>query len=249
MPVTQDNQYIQAERLLPQLKEQYAAGVSTNALAKQYGLRREAIATVLTTAGVIASTEGRERVLAYVRKHRGVSLDEVVEALKIPKTTVSRYLRGTDEQAMVVTRKKTDYKTYSDEQKLAALKEAWEQLDEDQRSKGLSRVRYDRLVGSRDDRPSSVTFVRQYGSWSAACEAAGIAAAAARRSSYEREYDDDAIVDGIRRFINETGRTSFHAYAAWAKENGEASGPLVIIRLGSWRSARERVIEFNAAAV
>ena len=243
MPVIDQNHYTRAEAMLPKLKQQYEAGASINALATQHQIRREAIATVLMVAGVAPSTEGRDRVLEYVREHRGLSVDDLATELQIPKSTVSRYLRGTPEARLVVTRKKSDYTTYTDEQKVAALKEAWAQLDEDQRSKGLSRARYDRMLGDRKDRPSSVTFIRRYGTWAAACEAAGLRSAEARRSSYEQEFSNDQILAGINDFIDETGQTSFHKYSVWAKKNGQASGPLVVIRFESWSNARSAAIE------
>lgn len=243
MPVTTDNHYTRAEELLPQLTERFKAGESTNALAKEFKIRREAISTVLMVAGVAPSTEGRDAILAYVRENRGLSVDDLAEALEMPKSTVSRYLRGTEEQQLVVTRKKTDYTTYSDEEKKAALMQAWDLIDEEQKAKGLSRTRYDKLVGHEKEHPSSVTFIRRWGSWAKACEAAGITAAAARRSSYEQEFSDEDILKGINEFVTETGKTNFHAYAEWAKTSGCASGPLVVIRHGSWSGARTKAIE------
>lgn len=248
MPVTVDNHYTRAEELLPQLTQLFKAGTSTNALSKQFGLRREAVSTVLMAADVMPSTPGRDRLLSYVDENPGLSVDDLAEALEMPKSTVSRYLRGTPQHASVITRKKSDYTTYSDEQKKQSLQEAWGQLSPAEQEKGLSRSRYDKLVGKRKDYPSSVTFVRRYGSWSAACEAAGLKASAPRRSNYEREFEDEDVVEGVRQFIEETGKTSFHAYAAWAKTSGTASGPLVIVRLGSWSEARRLALGLDAQA-
>lgn len=243
MPVIDQNHYTRAEELLPRLKQRYEEGASVNALSQEFDIRREAISTVLMLANVLPSTEGRDRVLEYVREHRGLSVDDLAVEMGMPKSTVSRYLRGTEEAQYVITRKKSDYTTYDDEQKKQAMLEAWGQLDEDQRSKGMSRTRYDRLVGHRADRPSSVTMIRRYGTWTAACEAAGITAAVARRSSYEREFESDEILDGINQFITETGKTSFHEYSKWAKANGQASGPLVVIRFRGWSDARAAAIK------
>jgi DNA-binding transcriptional ArsR family regulator len=245
MPVVDQNHYTRAEELLPQLTQLYKAKTSTNALAKQFGLRREAVSTVLMAAGVMPSTPGRDRLLAYVEENPGLSVEDLARELDMPKSTVSRYLRGTPQHKMVITRKKSDYTTYSDEQKIAALKEAWQMLTPEQQEKGLSRSKYDELVGHRADRASSVTYVRRYGSWSVACEAAGIKASAARRSNYEREFEDADVVEGVRQFIEETGKTAFHEYAKWAKTSGTASGPLVIVRLGSWTEARRRALELD----
>lgn len=246
MPVMTSNHYTRAEELLPQLTQLYEAKTSTNALAKQFGLRREAVSTVLMAAGVMPSTPGRDRLLAYVDANPGLSVDDLADQLDMPKSTVSRYLRGTPQHKKVITRKKSDYTTFSDETKKQALVEAWGQLTDEQRSKGLSRSKYDALVGNFVNRPSSVTFVRRYGSWSAACEEAGISASAARRSNYEREFEDVEVVEGVKQFITETGKTAFHEYAKWAKTSGTASGPLVIVRLGSWTEARRRALDLVA---
>lgn len=243
MPVIDENAYTRAEKLLPELTTAYNNGESTNALAKKYGIRREAISTVLAVAGVGPSTPGRDKVLKYVDANHGLSVDELALRLDLPKSTISRYLRGTPQQRLVITKKKTDYTTYSDKQKIAALKEAWKMLSKEQKTKGMSRARYDKLVGHREDRPSSTTFIRRWGLWGKACEQAGIVAAAPRRSSYEQEYSNDDILDCISRFIEETGKTAFHPYAAWAREHGCASGPLVVVRHGSWSEARRRAIE------
>lgn len=242
MPVLEDNHYTRAEAKLPELTKLYKGGASTNALAKQFDIRREAIATVLMVAGIAPSTPGRDRLLEYVREHSGVTVDELAVELDMPKSTVSRYLRGTPEQRLVVIRKTTDYAVYSDRQKIAALKDAWRMLDRKQKAKGLSRKRYDKLVGHATDKPSSVTFIRRWGTWTKACEAAGIRAAETRRVSYAQEFSNDDILDGINQFIDETGTTSFHKYTAWAKGSGAASGPLVVIRHGSWSDARVKAI-------
>lgn len=249
MPVMTDNNYTRAERLLPELKKQYEAGMSTNALAKQHGLRREAVSTVLTVAGVLPSTPGRDRVLKFVEENPGLSVDDIADQLEMPKSTVSRYLRGTPQQRLVITRKKSDYKTYSDEEKITALKDAWAELDQTQRSKGLSRARYDKLIGHKPDRPTAATFIRRWGTWTAACEAAGVKAAAARRSSYEQEFSDLDILNGINKFIDETGKTAFHEYSSWARSSGRASGPLVVIRFESWSRARSEAIKLDSGEI
>ena len=242
MPVMEDTQYEQVERNLDKLRDAYLDGESLNQLSARFKLRREAIATVFVKHEIIPSPEGRTALLQYIREHPAMSIDEISTTLEMTKSTVSRYLRGTPERLLVITRKNTDYTTYSDETKKAALREAWDMLTDAQRENGLSRVTYDRTVGNRADRPSSVTFIRRWSTWAKACEAAEIRAAKQLREDYDQEFTDDDIVDGIIRFTEETGSVVFHDYTEWARTAGAASGPLVIIRLGSWADARKAAI-------
>lgn len=243
MPVMENNNYTRAEALLDELTEGYQNKVSLSELSRKYEIRREAIVVVLTVAGVMPSNESRDRLLEYVRENKGLSIDDLALRLDMPKSTVSRYLRGTKEQTMVVIRKTTDYTTYPDAVKIKALKEAWKKLPKAKKADGLTRKFYDETVGKTKDRPSSVTFIRRWGSWSEACKQAGITSAASRREGYQQEFTNDAILDGINQFVEETGQTTFHAYAEWAKGSGAASGPLIVIRFGSWADARIAALE------
>jgi DNA-binding transcriptional ArsR family regulator len=242
MPVIEDNNFTAAEAKLDELTQGYQAGVSISQLSQRTGIRREAISTVLMCAGIAPSTETRDRVLQHVRENPGLSIDDIALQLDVQKSTVSRHLRGTKEQQLVITRKTGDSTVYPDSAKKAALKEAWKQLGRQEKAVGLSRTKYDELVGNRKDRPSSVTFIRRWGTWTAACERAGIRAVEPRRTNYTQEFSDEDVLDSINRFIEDTGQTTFAAYKAWASKHGFASGALVIIRHGSWSEARRKAM-------
>jgi DNA-binding transcriptional ArsR family regulator len=239
MATTTLSQYQRAEKLLPKLIKAHDAGTSISALATKHGLRREAVATVLAQNGHGHSSPERERVLAYVREHQGLSVDDLALQLDISKSSISRYLRGTSEHRLVVSRKQTDLSKFSDATMYAALRAAYTELGED-RVKGLSRVRYNKLKA--DGQPAASTFIRRYGSWSEACRRAGVTAAKPRRPSYEQEWTNEAIIEAVAEFVAETGTTTYHAYAAWAREHGRPSGPLLITRLRSWAQARRQAL-------
>lgn len=240
------NQYEKAEAIVEKLLKAVKNGASVSALAREHGLRREAISTVLAEHGVGDPSPAREAVLAYVRQHPGLSVEDLALRLDLSKSSVSRYVRGSDEARLVVSRKQTDRSTFSDQEMAASLKTVWKQLDD--KSRGLSRVRYNKLRAKGT--PAASTYIRRYGSWSVACEKAGIAAAKPRRENYEQTFSDEDILVAVNEFIDETGSTVFHRYAEWAKANGRPSGPLLIMRHGSWAEARKRAIKLrsNAAA-
>lgn len=239
MATTTPTMYERAEKLLPKLVKAHDAGTSISALAVKYQLRREAVATVLAQHGHGHSSPERERVLAYVRDHQGLSVDDLSLQLNISKSSISRYLRGTDEHRLVVSRKLTDLNKFSDDAMAAALRAAYRELGDD-RTKGLSRVRYNKLKS--EDQPAASTFIRRYGSWSEACRRAGVTAAKPRRPSYEQEWSNDDILDAVAEFVAETGTTTYHAYAAWAREHARPSGPLLITRMRSWAQARREAL-------
>jgi len=235
--------YERAAAISGQLLAAYERGVSVSAMAEEHGLRREAIASELSQHGVGSPSAAREAVLEYVRKNPGLSVDDLSLRLDLSKSSVSRYLRGTPEHKLVVSRKISPTQKFSDAQMADALREAFRQLDD--RSKGLSRKRYKELMAGKDV-PAAATFIRRYGTWSEACRLAGVEAAKARRENYVQTHTNADIVDAVVEFIETSGETSYHRYADWAREHDRPSGPLLVQRLGSWAVARRLAIQQNA---
>jgi DNA-binding transcriptional ArsR family regulator len=237
--------YERAEALSAELLAAHERGESVSSLAVKYDLRREAIAAELSRHGIGAPSPAREAVLAYVREHRGLSVDDLALRLDLSKSSVSRYLRDTPEHKLVVSRKNAPVQKFTDAQMAAALKTAFRQLDD--RSQGLSRKKYRELTADVPDAPAAPTFIRRFGSWSEACRACGITSAKARRTNYVQEFTDESIVEAVTEYITSTGKTSFHGYTEWARENGRPSGPLLVQRLGGWAEARRMSIAADAA--
>ena len=195
---------------------------------------------MLIADGGVSCTPAVARVLEFVRDNPGLSVDDLADRLQLSKSSVSYYLKGAPERQLVVSRKLKDRSTYSDEEMFAALRTAWELLG-DRQAQGLPRVKYQALM-ARGNAPAAPTFIRRWGTWSAACAAAGIQAAKARRPSYTRTWSDDDILLAVQDFISQTGQTTFRAYTAWARENGRPSGPLVINRHKTWAQARQKAL-------
>lgn len=237
--------YERAAEIGDALLREHQNGESIAALAEKHDLRRDAIAAELAKHGIGRPSAARERVLDFVRDNPGLSVDDIALRLNLAKSSVSRYLRGTPEHRLVVSRKTNPQVTYTDAQMHAALREAYRRLDD--RSKGLSRKKYAALMKD-EDAPAAATFIRRYGSWSEACNKAGITSSPSRRGNYTREWTDDDIVDAVIDFIDETGETAYHPYARWATANGRPSGPLLVTRLGGWATVRRLAIERQRSA-
>jgi DNA-binding transcriptional ArsR family regulator len=236
--------YERAEQLSEELLAAHARGESVSSMAEQHGLRREAVAAELSRHGIGAPSQPREAVLDYVRRHPGLSVEDLSLRLDLSKSSVSRYLRGTPEHRLVVSRKTNPRQQFSDSQMAEALREAFRRLED--RSKGLSRKRYRELMADVPEAPAAATFIRRYGSWSEACRLAGVTASKARRDNYVQTHTNADIVAAVDEFITTTGQTSYHAYAAWAREHGRPSGPLLVQRLGGWADARKLAIRSAA---
>jgi DNA-binding transcriptional ArsR family regulator len=237
-------QYERAAQISEELLAAHGRGESVSSMSKTHGLRREAVTAELASRGIGAPSPARSAVLDYVRNHPGLSVEDLSERLDLSKSSVSRYLRGTPEHRLVVSRKTNPQQKFTDAQMADALFEAYRQLDD--RSKGLSRKRYKELTADDPDAPAAPTFIRRYGSWSEACRLAGVTAAKARRDNYVQDWSNDDIVAAVDEFITATGLTSYHAYAEWARSHGRPSGPLLVQRLGGWAEARRMAIRAAA---
>jgi predicted transcriptional regulator len=233
------DQYARAEAMIEELLDAHARGESISSLARKHGLRREAISAVLAEHGIGNPSASRESVLQYVREHPGLSVDDLSLRLDLSKSSISRYVRGADEQRLVVSRKQTDRTVFTDDVMAQSLRTVWRQLDD--KSKGLSRMKYNQMRA--EGTPAASTYIRRYGSWSAACDMAGITASKARRSNYAQDWSTEQILDAINEYIDETDDTVYHGYTAWAREHGKPSGPLLITRLGGWAKARKEAIK------
>jgi DNA-binding transcriptional ArsR family regulator len=236
--------YERAEAVADELLAAHKRGESVSSLSERYDLRREAIAAELAKHGIGEPSPAREAVLEYVRNHPGLSVDDLSLRLDLSKSSVSRYLRGAREHQLVVSRKVSPVQKFTDTEMAAALRSAYGQLDD--RSKGLSRKRYKEIMAGQDV-PAAATFIRRYGTWSEACRLAGVTAAKARRDNYVQQHSNDDIVAAVAEYINTTGMTSYHGYAAWAREHDKPSGPLLVQRLGGWADARKLAIGQLAA--
>ncbi|MBD8870589.1 homing endonuclease associated repeat-containing protein [Nocardioides donggukensis] len=81
--------------------------------------------------------------------------------------------------------------------------------------------------------------VRRFGSWSAACEAAGVKANASR--SWSRRWSEAELVAHVATYLASPGaRGTYNDYAAWARETeGVPSGPTIRNSFPRWAELKE----------
>ena len=111
---------------------------------------------------------------------------------------------------------------YSDEQLIAHLKGAADRLG------GTPRVQD---LAGMEGVPSPLTYRNRFGSWSAALEKAGLEAARARK----KRYDDEELLDLLRRAAKEQGRPPRSSELAGIKDL--PSYNTFIGRFGTWQNA------------
>ena len=124
---------------------------------------------------------------------------------------------------------------FSDQQLLAGLRAAADQLGEPLTSTG-----YDAWQRGRDDAASAALVIRRLGGWVEACTRAGLAANKTRSTS--RRWTDDAVVEIVAAYLRAPGTTgSFAGYAEWARGQEDApSGSTLRQRFPRWAELKEQ---------
>lgn len=126
---------------------------------------------------------------------------------------------------------------YSDDQMLRALRDAAAIAGEP-----MSTGAYE-SVQREQDLPMWLTIVHRFGTWNAACTAAGLAVNA-NHTGRVATWDAASVAAAVGRFLAdpEAGGASFAAYTAWAKLHDDApSGQTVRNTFGTWNAAKAAV--------
>lgn len=200
------------------------------------GLRKEASdrrrhANAVAAVKTYAAEHVQASIPEIVRETgRHLDADGVIEAL------------GKDEALRRPMRASTGKSVrFTDEDCLAALRKA--ASDEDGKpTVPVSAGRYSKII---KDGPSPQTLILRYGSWRAACEAAGVKSSASARQAgtWKKGWSDDELRSYVSRFFTEVGPTGTTTdYVKWAKTvEGAPSLITVRNRLGRWTSIRIRI--------
>lgn len=98
--------------------------------------------------------------------------------------------------------------------------------------------------------PSIVRIQQVFGSWLAACEAAGVEGGQPRRAGYSSRWRDDDLLAFVTSYLSEVESTgTFAGYDAWARGRDDApSGQTLRNRLGSWIGIKKLALARLATA-
>jgi post-segregation antitoxin (ccd killing protein) len=126
---------------------------------------------------------------------------------------------------------------FSDDQLLDGLRAAAEQLGEP-----LTNGDYDTWQRGRDAAASPALLIRRFGSWRAACEAAGLSANATRSTT--RRWSEDDLIAAVAAYLSTEGATgSFADYSAWARAQEHAPSGATLRQRGTWADLKRRASE------
>lgn len=123
---------------------------------------------------------------------------------------------------------------------LLALRLMAHQLGAERGARGPVHVTRTEWDARRDPRvhPGAAAVTTRFGSWSAACERAGVPLRGRRT---RRMWTEEECLAAVRDFLAASpDRTASADYVAWAKGREAPSLPTVAARLGSWPQARAR---------
>ena len=126
--------------------------------------------------------------------------------------------------------------TWTDDQVLTAIREAAIYEFPLTTSAYQELVTVGQVIG-----PSMPRIWQRFGSWTAACEAAGVVAGRALRQNYETRWSDADILDIVRRYLEDPeAPNSFHRYDEWKRVNAPdgPSGASIRNRLGPWTQVK-----------
>jgi hypothetical protein len=103
------------------------------------------------------------------------------------------------------------------------------------------------LYRDKSVHPPSPTVIRRFGSWTRACERAGVPTRDfVAPPGRVQKWTDEEILDAVREFLTNPRRkeTSHAAYDAWSRlRKARPSGATVLLRFGNWGTARQKALQ------
>lgn len=176
-----------------------------------------------------------DAVSKVILAHPGIRLAELADKCGVPIDEV-RPLIAKHVTKLVIDFKpvKEHPKTWSNEQVLAALRKASTHYFP------LGKTEYDSLIELKEiEGPSSALVWMRFGSWSKACELAGVECHAVREH-YQKTWSRAELLTYLSRFLmSKDLSSSIGSYEIWkaAETVKTPSGQLLRVEFGSWQSA------------
>lgn len=176
-----------------------------------------------------------------ISAHPGIDIEELAVLSGIESEQIRAVLMPESAKLVRnVTGKRRRDKVYDNIELLAALRAA------SQYCSPLTAKRYGELcrAGSISG-PSAITISVRFGSWVAACNAAGVMHGRVSRPEGSR-WTDQELVQIVAEFLLEpSGPGSLAAYREWAaKDRNRPSDALLRFRLGAWSDSTELALQW-----
>jgi hypothetical protein len=224
----------------------YAAGETLDAIGRDYGLTRERVRQILQKSGLVdaagaraarqarrleADETLREQLLAWAAANPGRSRDVAAAELGIDVSEIGRLL-GAEARLRFIEERHHEPQV-SDEEVLAGLRRAAAALGDP-----LVADRYDTYVPVHG-LLSSVRIIQRWGTWNAACRAAGLGVNSGRRS-YRRRWTEAEMLEHVANYLMGEGcRGTYYGYDAYARSaSGAPSAQTVRNTFGAWANIK-----------
>lgn len=105
----------------------------------------------------------------------------------------------------------------------------------------LSSRRYDRT--KPDDAVSPARVLQRFGSWRAACEAAGVEPGGSGRSTYARTFSEEDCWAAVRAYLADPdAKGSYADFTRWTMTHAAPSAQTVRNTLGSWNDVKAKAL-------
>lgn len=169
-----------------------------------------------------------------ILEHPGIRLAELAEKCGVPLEEVKPLVAKEVAKLVSDFKPAKEYaKLWSDEQVIAALREAATHYFP------LGKAEYDSLIELKEiDGPSSALIWMRFGSWSKACELAGVECHAVREH-YQKTWSRAELLTYTSRFLMTRDiSSSIGSYETWkaAETVKTPSGQLLRVEFGSWQN-------------
>lgn len=250
-----------------QIASRVLDGETHQSIASEYGITGERVRQIAEPYLNKQSRETRTEAVAR-RRHAAAVEDVRTYAEKHPKASIPEIVRATgrrldaegvidalgQEESLRRPMRAATGKPlqFSDKDLIAALRKAATD-EKGKRTLPVSANQYakvhqvdqeSRKAGLPPLGPTPQTLILRFGSWRAACEAAGVKCQdRGRTSGWEKGWSDDELREWVARFFREVGPTgTTTAYSKWCKET-EGAPSLITLRnrLGRWTDIRAEV--------
>lgn len=242
------------------MSARFAVGETLEQIGLSYGVTRERVRQIIKRHGKVTPSDARRaraaakakqiaelgaQVTDLVRRYPGLTLEQLAQRLGRTKIDVSTSLDASSRRWIVQQKapERASHRVWSDTDIAAALQLAAEPVGGPLTCAAYNRVRSD--IGG----PSGVRIIQRFGTWRAACIAAGVAMGKRPRGDYHRNWTDSEVLGYVVQYFSEpAARGSYGDYTKWASSSARApSGPTVRNYLGTWRTVKQAALTMLAA--
>lgn len=243
---------LERDRIIEQMAR---TGLTYEAIGQQFGLSRERVRQLLKLVGIdgatmreirltskqVALQNDQDRIRAWVKHNPGLCVPDAEEALGLHPGRVREALG--DEVTRLFTFSPRHHQVrYTDADILGTLRDA-----ADIQGDPLTGNAYDEYVAVFGG-PSRARIMQRYGTWKAACSAAGLSISDYVGNTHRR-WSRAQLIEAVIEYIHSPGaRGSVDDYDRWAAEDKPArpGSGTIRNRFGSWTAAKRAALSASA---